>query len=179
LTRAAGAALELRIRNSSALSSVRVYQYNGGRSEVSFLTTTVINVDSVVVHDVPYSVGNTQKTPYVEDETIYIRAAVSDPFGAADITSASLELTDAQGNLVVNGAAMAVVASSGATQTFEYAYPIPANPQIGIWTAKVTAIEGRETSPVISHHGSQLLSVHGKVSLTKTWGTGATAGHAV
>src|SRR5690606_17477145 len=53
------------------------------------------------------------------------------------------------------------------------------NPRIGTWTAKVTAIEGRETTPVISHHGSQLLSVHGKVSLTKAWGAGATAGDAV
>jgi uncharacterized repeat protein (TIGR01451 family) len=177
----AGTPLVLRIRNGG-YSAVQVYEYNGGQSTVSFLTPTVINVDSVDVYSVPYG-GTTTRARYIEGTTVYVRAVVSDPFGPADITGATLLLTDAGGTVRVNDVAMALKATGTATKTFEGSYAIPANPRTGTWTAKVTAIEGTELDgsgkPLITHSRSQLATVEGKVTLTKAWGTGAVAGNAV
>jgi uncharacterized repeat protein (TIGR01451 family) len=177
----AGTAVVLRIRNGG-YSALQVYQYNGGQSTLSFLTPTVINVDSVDVYSTAYN-GSTQPARYLEGNSVYVRAVVSDPFGPADITGATLLLTDAGGTVRVNGVAMSLKATGATTKTFEGSYLIPANPRIGTWTAKVTAIEGTEVdgggSPVISHARTQLVTVEGKVNLAKTWGSGAPAGNAV
>lgn len=177
----AGASVVLRIRNSG-YSAVQVYQYSGGQSTLSFLTPTVVNVDSVDVYSTAYS-GTTQPQRYVEGNTVYVRAVVSDPFGPADVTGATLLLTDAGGTVRVNGAAMVLKATGATTRTFEASYLLPANPRIGTWVAKVTAIEGNEVdgsgNPAITHSRSQLLTVEGKVSLSKTWGSGAPAANAV
>ena len=177
----AGAQVVLRLRNAG-YSAVQLYQYNGGQSTLSFATPTVVNVDRVDVYSSAYG-GTTQPPRYVEGDTVYVRAVASDPFGPADITAATLLLTDAGGTVRVAGAAMAVVATGTATKTFEGSYKMPANPRTGTWTAKVTAIEGTELdgsgNPAIVHARSQLLTVEGKVSLAKTWGAGAPPGNAV
>jgi uncharacterized repeat protein (TIGR01451 family) len=177
----AGTPLVLRIRNSG-YSAVQVYQYDGGQSTLSFLTPTVVNVDSVEVYSTAYG-GTAQKPRYVQGDTLYVRAVVSDPFGAADITGARLQLTDAGGTVRVDDVAMASKATTAGTRTFEGSYTIPANPRIGTWTAKVTAIEGTEVdgsgNPAISHSRTQLATVAGRVTLSKAWGAGAVAGDAV
>jgi uncharacterized repeat protein (TIGR01451 family) len=145
---AAGDTIVLRVRNSSSGTGTRsadVAQFNAGQgSTVSLDTATVINVDQVDIRFAAYP-ATTSKSFYIHDDTIYVRAVVSDPFGSADISSATLKLTDAAGVVRANGVAMTQVADSGAaTRTFEYQYKLPNTAATGSWTASVTGHEGSE-----------------------------------
>lgn len=174
--------LVLRVRSTSSNSDIRVYQYNGGRAMVAFHTPTVINVDGVGIYSEPHP-STATKSRYVQGDTFYIRAIVSDPFGHADITRAELTLSDGGGTPLRQGESMGVVAASGATKTFETAHTIAANPRIGSWTARVLAVEGTEVTPTgepeISHEGLVHASVHGLLTLGKEWEGGANAGDTV
>ena len=86
----AGGQLVLRVASTGAATTV--YQYRGSPSTLSFATTTVVNVDSVVVHSEAYPAATT--APFlVHGATAYIRAVVSDPFGSADVGGANITLT--------------------------------------------------------------------------------------
>jgi uncharacterized repeat protein (TIGR01451 family) len=76
-----------------------------------------------------------------------VRAVISDPFGSADVGSATITLTDATGSVRLNNANMTQVADSGvATRTFEYRYVLPNNAQAGFWNAGVTGRQGTENT---------------------------------
>src|SRR5690606_8405535 len=173
---AAGVPLTLRVVNSGN-TGARVYQYSGGRSTVSFLTTTVINIDEIGAYSAAYGSG-TQPNQYHQGQTAYLRATVSDPFGSADITSASLQIKDPTGAIVQTIASMPVAASSPtpATRVFEFPFVVPANSRVGTWTFSVTANEGQEGT--ISHSRDGLFRVHGLLRVGKTW-SGANAGDSV
>ncbi|MDZ7826503.1 MAG: hypothetical protein U5R48_11370 [Gammaproteobacteria bacterium] len=77
-------------------------------------------------------------------DTAYLRAVVSDPFGAFDITAARVQVADAGGTGVLTPTPMAQVDSGGAIRTYEYAYvPTSIGPE-GNWTVTVEADEGEE-----------------------------------
>ena len=121
---------------------------NGVRSELQVQSNTVINVDEIGVFAAAYP-ATTQFSSYEPGSTVFIRATVSDPFGNADITSASLSIDDATPTNRVNNATMNSVATpTGATRIYEYQYTLPANPE-GFWNLSVTANEGLEGA--ISH----------------------------
>jgi uncharacterized repeat protein (TIGR01451 family) len=182
ITIPSGTPLVLRVRNAG-YAAAQFYQYNGGRSTASFFTTTVINVDGVEVHSQPYP-STATKAQYVQGDTMYVRAVVSDPFGAADITAAKLTLSDGASNILVDAAAMPerTAAATASAKTFETAYTVPDNPRIGSWTARVVAVEGTEVdgsgNPEITHEGTAFATVHGWATLGKAW-SGATEGDAV
>lgn len=152
-TIAAGDALVLRIYNNSAFGNrtYRVYQNRAGvgASTLSFLATTVINVDSMAFYNAAYPAVTTSN-PFLPAETVYIRVVVSDPFGSYDIDPASgsaptVTVINPTGIVRVSSAAMTQVADSGAaTKTFEYAYTLPTSPGLGSWSASITAFEGTE-----------------------------------
>jgi uncharacterized repeat protein (TIGR01451 family) len=149
-TVAAGHTLVLRVLNDGASNynrpDLRVYQFYGAASTVSFATSTVVNVDSVNVYSAPYPSTATQPF-YPASSTAYVRAVISDPFGSADVSGADVTLTDSSGTVQLNGSAMTQVADSGAaTRTYEYAYPLPGNVSFGSWTASVTGKEGTENT---------------------------------
>jgi uncharacterized repeat protein (TIGR01451 family) len=161
VTVAAGHKLILEITNDSGSNrAMRIEQYNGGDlSIVSLDVSTVINVDSVNVYSATYPSTSTQSV-YETNQTVYIRAVVSDPFGSADIdpatggTAPTLTLDDANGTSQLSAVNLTQVADSGAaTKTFEYSYTLPSSPPstlaLGNWTPSVTAWEGTEHT--ISH----------------------------
>ena len=76
----------------------------------------------------------------------FVRALVSDPFGAADITAASLDLDDPTPTNQLSGGVMTSMDVSGAFRTFEYAFVVPADPVEGFWSMSVTALEGTEAT---------------------------------
>jgi uncharacterized repeat protein (TIGR01451 family) len=148
-TLAAGGQLVLRIVNASGGNRpVSIYQYNAGRSTVSFATSTVVNVDSLATYAAAYP-STTTRAFHSSNDTVYVRAVVSDPFGSADVSAAEATLTDSNGAVQLNAASMSVVASDAASKTFEYAYLVPVGAAIGVWTASVTGHEGTEGT--ISH----------------------------
>ncbi|MBK9251997.1 MAG: DUF11 domain-containing protein [Proteobacteria bacterium] len=147
-TAPAGSTFTLTINNNSNNASnrrVAVTPYNGGGySRVELNALTVINVDSVLSYDAGMPAGSLAGS-FVRGSTVFIRAVVSDPFGDADITGASLTLLDPNGATVLNGVSMSDFSDAdGATRTYQYAYTLSGSAPVGAWTARVTSTEGVE-----------------------------------
>lgn len=160
-TVAAGRPLGLRVINTSGQGGTRtltVHQYAAStRSTVTFETSTFVNVDSVAIHSTAYP-GTSTKPTYARNNSVYVRAVASDPFGSADISGATLTLTDPGGTVRVSAGAMTQVADSGvATRTYEYTYVLPPTAAFGLWTAAVTAREGTEGT--VTHTGNATFDV--------------------
>jgi len=114
------------------------------RSQVLLNSNTIVQVDNVSFYDAVYPGGSTVTTA-LPGTTVYIRGTVSDPFGFADITGATLDLVDSLGTIQVNDGVMTEVANNGAeSKTYEYAYTFPVDAEVDNWTAFVTAAEGSE-----------------------------------
>lgn len=120
------------------------YDITTRNSRVLLPCVNVIHVDSVDGYNAAYPGGS---IPSFFDplQTVYFRSVISDPFGATDITGATITLRDGSGAIVFSGQSMTQVASGTSTRTFEYSYAIPSNLPRGTWTASVTAIEGTES----------------------------------
>lgn len=167
-------------RDAGAGRGVTLSQNDGGSySFLKFNASTVIQVDSVKTYAAAYGLTTT-KTRYIQGDTAYIRAVVSDPFGSADITGANVKITDAGGTAVVTAGAMTSVDTpTSTTRVYEYAYLVPANPRIGGWDAEVSAREGDEIAPdQVVRTGLGGFPVEGKVTLGKAW-TDGVAGNTV
>jgi uncharacterized repeat protein (TIGR01451 family) len=148
------------LESGTGTRQIRVYPLDtvsGLRSFTEMQFNTVINVDSVGFYTAAYAGGTLVAQANVAN-TVYVRAVAGDPFGSADITSATLDVVDANGDTVVSGAAMPMVNDSGAaTKTYEYALNIPSNGPVGFWTATVRAKEGTENQ--VTHTGIASLEV--------------------
>lgn len=141
-------ALRLTVTNDSPAAgnrAIRISSLNCATpSQVQLNANTVINVDSVDAYDAVYPGGVVQAS-YVPNTAVYLRAAVSDPFGSFDINGANIEIIDALGAVAQASTPMTLVNDSGvAVRTYEYSYTIPAAAADGTWTARITANEGSE-----------------------------------
>jgi len=149
-------ALVLTITNvTSANRTVRVYTTSGGNhSQFTLAVDTVINVDAVEFYDAAYP-GGAVVTSALPGNTVFVRAAVSDPFGSFDISGATVDIT---GPLVTTSNPMTQVQDSGAgSKIYEFPLNLPGFGSDGNWTAVVTAAEGTEGT--ITHQGTAALLV--------------------
>ena len=184
-TLTAGQYLVLRLQNNGSGSrNIAVYQRNGSSfpanySYLTFNTTTVIQIDASAVYSQPASAGNGTKGAYVENESVYVRATVSDPFGTDDIGSVMVSIKDPSGNVVAVGAMtpLADADTTDGSRSYEFNFTVPTSATLGGWTAVITANEG--TEGLVSDLRNVGFLVQGRVSLGKTWGGGATAGDTV
>ncbi len=124
-------------------------------SQVRIDTDTVINVDSIAFFDAPHVVGQNsnwenQITHIIPENTIFVRAIVSDPFGTFDITSIDATLTDPIGqvkfqqtNLVTKDNTQ-VPDLTAAQLMVEFSYDITAADALGTWDVQIRANEGHE-----------------------------------
>jgi len=164
------------VASSASNRQLKVYQMNAttgtSTSRITFATSTVINVDSTTVYNAVFP-ATTQTAIYSPSNTVYVCAVISDPFGSADVTSATITIIDANGNPAVNGTTPVVNQSmtdegakncagtaSTATEAFEYALTLPAAPgaATGIWKATVTGHEGSEGT--VTHSGNASFEVN-------------------
>jgi len=127
---------------------VRVIPANplGNNSTLYFPTSTIINVDSILVYSVDYAT-NPAATPmtYAQaGDVLYIRAVISDPFGTFDITSINNLITDPTPTIQATDVASIVVLDdiTAAEKTYEFSYTVPPFPVLGDWTIDVTGNEG-------------------------------------
>jgi uncharacterized repeat protein (TIGR01451 family) len=136
----------LTITNSGINRALTVYPVNGvNRSSANLPSATVINVDSVNAYSAPYPATSIPASGYyASGQTVYVRTAVSDPFGSFDISSATISIKDPNNTIVSAATLTNIVTATTGTNTYEYAFTVPATSLIGYWTVNVTANEGTE-----------------------------------
>ncbi len=144
-TIASGEAITLEITSALASGNSFKLDYDSASkpSKITLPTTTVIKVDSVGVYDAPYPGGSLVTTP-ANGQILYIRATVSDPFGAADITSVPLAIDGPGTADDISTTLTNVVASTAASKTFEYVWVTGAT--AGSYSVAVTGKEGYENA---------------------------------
>ena len=144
----AGSSWLLGVNNASAAAGrdVQIYVGPGSMSQVRLPSLNVISVSSVDSYLASYpSMSAPASGYYTGGQTVYVRAAVSDPFGSYDIVSApTLSIYNPSSGLVSAITFTNLVSSTTGTKTYEYAFTVPANGPSGYWTARVTAWEGTE-----------------------------------
>ena len=175
LTLPAGTVLRLNVDNAPGNSGngravfVAPYEPAIGESRLELPATNVINVESVVLLDAPFP-GGAPVSSAEPGATVHIRSVVSDPFGAFDITAATLEVLDPSGTLVQSVALDPgqIVTSDTVSKTYEAAVTLPGTAPGGVWTARVRADEGTEGT--ISHTRATAFTVlvAPSMSLVKT-----------
>lgn len=129
-------------------------------SQVILPVVNVINIENILFFDKAYSDNTRQPiTRSNLDQTVFVNAEVTDPFGSFDITSANLVIKDSADEEIVASSAMSIANDSGVAQkTFEYAYSIPASvTNQGNWKFQVTAKEGIENT--VEHQLQQTLEI--------------------
>ncbi len=143
-----GESIIMTITNAEVGTSFRVaYDSNTYPSFISLPAETVIDVQNVEVYDAPYPNGNLVTEGYV-GQKFYIRTTISDPFGTADITDPSIQITDPNAsNLLTPDPSLlesvgTLVASDASSLTYEYEWQSTATD--GVYTITVSADEGTE-----------------------------------
>ena len=194
----AGSSIYLRISNTSSngltnknrdLIGIRSYN-NSFYSKAVLNASTVINVDSISVWDTTYGdptgAGDGNALPNSQPDTnLYIRAVISDPFGAFDISSADINIVKTNGDVYdfsahpdgntnimsqVDDTADDLITN---TKTFEKEITLEDEGEItGYWAITIKGYEGMEVAPDQVTHES-LLSYQIKpflpnIALTKT-----------
>ncbi|GAA6134880.1 hypothetical protein NBRC116188_16700 [Oceaniserpentilla sp. 4NH20-0058] len=159
-----------------------------GYSAVIINASTVINVESIDVYSAAYidnnsdfidDSGATLITSSQPDTELSVRATVSDPFGAFDITNANLTIEKNNGTLYDfgSGTNIDMVAiddpsddTTSATKTFEMPFTLlEENEIINGWTITVIADEGVEGD--VSHTGVDgftVLPFQPNIAITKS-----------
>lgn len=119
----------------------------GGTTFVEMQTNTVINLDTVGIHSAAYP-DPTEFMSYTAGTTVYLRAAVSDPFGFADISSVDFTVNDPNSPpSVFTSNIITPETGAAATAVFETPYTIPAAPAPdGVWSVDFVANEGSEAT---------------------------------
>lgn len=173
-----GDTLALRINNDSeyAIDSLRIYSTDPNinasdpvtpHSLINLPAETVINVDQINILNSDSSVLITEAH---QSQSISIQAAISDPFGSFDITSATVSLTSPLGIQIINKQSMSVLSDSGiAIKTYEFNYTLPDDAEVGNWEIEIIAKEGSENE--ISHSSEYILKVLAplpSISITKS-----------
>jgi len=136
-------------------------QKANGYSAVILNASTVINVDSVSVWTQAFNdtngdflddSGAIQVSSHQPDTSLSVRASVSDPFGAFDIGSVSIEIKKADGSLYDFSGVDAMTAiddpsddTQSSSKQFEKLFSLSEeNEKIGNWTITIRADEGTE-----------------------------------
>ncbi len=155
-----GSTITLTIANTTAFGGGRGIDVLWPSSQATLPSKTVVNVDSVQFYDAALGKIVLGAAPGQPD--IYVRAVISDPFGWADITSATVAMTG--GLCTIGAATMTAVGSTASTRTFQSTATVTTSGATpSTCTASVTGNEGFEGT--VSHNSSGDLLI-GNPSLT-------------
>lgn len=139
----AGQAISLDITTNQAGVSFQIrHDSQLYPSKITMPVSTFINVNSVDVYNASYPNGQILTgVPNVGNS--YIRVAVTDPFGASDITGVNLAVTRPDMSTInISLDESYVVGAISCGKIYQYTWPNPGNP--GTWTIQATANEGSE-----------------------------------
>ncbi len=128
------------INKQSGVSFAVDYDSSTKPSAISLPANTVITVDSLGIYDAPYP-GGTLISGVNNGQKAYVRVTTSDPFGAYDITSLDVTLTNPSGGTSSTNLT-STVATTASSKTYEYAWT--SGPATGGYSITVKANEGTE-----------------------------------
>jgi len=150
--------------NANQYSQIDVHNINPDASDdtyskINLNAATVINVDSITVWDATYgdatgSGDGNLLTANQPDTSLFIRALISDPFGAFDITAAEIDITKADGTAYdfspdTNSMSQVdTTADDFTTNSKVYEKKITlleTGESIGTWNISIEGFEGLET----------------------------------
>lgn len=134
----ANAAISLTVTTAESTPFTIQYDSQTKPSSVGFPVSSSATITSYAVYSAPFP-GGSIITESVPGTTVYPRAVVTSPFGPSDISSVSITITPS-GSTVNAG----LVASSGCTRTYEYAWVTPATG--GMYSIPATVREGAENT---------------------------------
>ena len=145
---AAGDAISLTVSNQQGGVTFQIlYDSITYPSQIVLPTTTIIAIPSLAVYDAPYAGG----IPVASSPTgavRYVRATVTDPFGAYDISGLDLDIDmpGAGGDIGLSLDDGDVVSSNSWSKIYEYVWSIP-------------AIAGSYTITAVGHEGTEGITV--------------------
>jgi len=141
----AGETVSLIVSNAQPNVAYRLeYDSQTRPAKIALPTTTVIKVDSFGIYDAPYT-GGSAVASAASGSTLYLRAAVSDPFGSYDITGLSYSITNVTaGGSAITGTLNDTYKVSDDGETKIYELPWASGMVSGNHAVTVTAHEGYE-----------------------------------
>jgi uncharacterized repeat protein (TIGR01451 family) len=151
----AGNRITLAVTNTTNRNNRRFIIHNtgiGDFSQIALTVTPVINVDSLAFRSAPNGGGLLVANPE-PGTTLYARAVVSDPFGAADIIAIpAIALTPPPGSGTGSATVTfeSTISSSPTTKIFEWQIGLPPagsgnlERERGNWSVQVNAVEGQD-----------------------------------
>lgn len=143
----AGQAIALQITTATAGVTFRIdFDSQTKPSRIDLPVSTFIDILSLDVYTAAYP-GGVRVLSGVGGTTKYIRAVVSDPFGASDITALNVKITPTG-----NTFAATSVATSGCTRIYEYVWNTPVTG--GSYEVSATAKEGYENTVTTTRNTS-------------------------
>jgi len=149
LTILANSSLTLTITNNTSISgeTVTIHSFrdttNPSRIALNAISPLTIVAIEVLNNDI--DLGGTVIPTAGPGDTIWVRATVEDPFGSADISSATLTITDPLSVITLSASAMSEPVTqpvSGAQKYFQLSHVL--STELGDWDLSVTAAEGSE-----------------------------------
>jgi len=173
-----GSSIYLKIKNisgnggprSTGVDAIDILSFNGTfYSKVVLNALTVINVDSISVWDATYgdptgTGDGTELANSLPDTKLYIRAVISDPFGAFDINKADISIENADGDdfIFSDDSTRIIMAqvddtandTDTHTKTFEKEITLVDDESIGYWVITVKGYEGREVTDQVTHESA-------------------------
>jgi uncharacterized repeat protein (TIGR01451 family) len=164
--------LNVAVGAGSGARNINLRPVEGGvYSRVDLNVLNPINVDTLGAYTATYN-GGVLQTDYQPATNVFLRAVISDPFGAYDIspvggTTTTITIRDRNNTNVVTNATMTLVNTGTATKTYEYNYSLLTGALPGDWDYIVTAYEGVEGT-VTDTLSATFTVVMAEISITKT-----------
>jgi hypothetical protein len=132
----AGSVISLKVQNYDDNGFSIQYDSRTKPSRIELPVSSYINIESLDVYDAPYP-GGAIRTNTAPGNNNYVRAVVSNPFGANDITGLNISILPSGGS----GPATPVD-SIGCTKTYEYLWTSSSVP--GNYSISASSLQGYE-----------------------------------
>lgn len=159
----ANTSLTLKVTNNTTIAgetiTVHTFKDSTNPTRINLNANAPLTVTAVEFLNNSTDGGGVVVTSAGTNDTIWVRATVQDPFGRADITGATVTITDPAANPTATNAPMTIPTTqpaSAAQRYFEYSHTLTST--LGDWTATVTAVEG--TEGLVSANNSGVLAVN-------------------
>jgi len=139
----AGQAIGLDITTAEAGATFKIdYNSISKPSKITIPTSTFINISSIAVYNSTYP-GGSAITSNAQGGNSFVRVTVTDPFGATDISSVNMTITDPSSGVTTSTLTSPQIVATTTCGSI-YQYKIANHVILGTWNIQAVANEGTE-----------------------------------